>query len=220
MVGSFVAAAGGAFPAATGAGPCPTTPWYHRAMESATRNRLIVGGSVAVVTAMVAYHMFFSLTPPRHADHDHAMATLDAGGFLWIRAIDGARRNLVGRPGRVLVIHWFDPEGDVGTELEAAAAFAAATAADPRLEVILVGRAASHEALAGWAEEAGLPAGLVYVDEGGRTAELIGVRRYPETLIYDPAGRLAHQARGPAGWSEVEFRALLERAGAGLGEVG
>jgi len=33
--------------------------------------------------------MFFALTPPRHADHDHAIAKLDAGGFLWVEATDG-----------------------------------------------------------------------------------------------------------------------------------
>ena len=38
------------------------------------------------------------------------------------------------------------------------------------------------------------------------------MRRLPETLIYDPAGFLAHQARGPIGWSMSGVGAQIERS--------
>ena len=87
----------------------PGLKCYPPPMKAATRNRLILGVVLAVAGAILAYNMFFALTPPRHADHDHAIAKLDAGGFLWVEATDGKRRNLVGVPDKVLVLHWFDP---------------------------------------------------------------------------------------------------------------
>ncbi|MGD8441782.1 MAG: hypothetical protein PVG53_14720, partial [Holophagae bacterium] len=97
-------------------------------MDTKTRNRLLLGAALVIAGGVIAYNMFFSLTPPRHADHDHAIATLDAGGFLWIEAASGVRRNLVGVPGKVLVLHWFDPTSVNLTEQQRAAAFAATMA--------------------------------------------------------------------------------------------
>ena len=62
-------------------------------MRAAVRNRLIIGVVVVVAGAFIGYEMFFALTPPRHADHDHAIASLDAGGFLWLQEAAGGRRN-------------------------------------------------------------------------------------------------------------------------------
>lgn len=188
-------------------------------MRPAVRNRLIIGAVVAVAAAIIAVEMFYSTTPPRHADHDHAIATLDAGGFLRVVAPDGSRRNLVGRPEKVLVLHWFDPTAMDYSEQTRAARWAAAVADDPGVEVLFVAQAPSREGLDAWAESAGVPRELLYVDRDGRTGELFGVRRIPETLVYDPSGLLAFQARGATTWSTAGIGAHVGRAKAGVEEI-
>ena len=188
-------------------------------MNAATRNRLILGAALVIAGAVVAYNMFFSLTPPRHADHDHAIATLDAGGFLWIEGTDGSRRNLVGRPEKVLVLHWFDPEAlDLG-EQESAARFAAKVADDPMVDVLFIAQAPSWQGIESTAESLGIPTQQHYLDAEGRTGGLCGERRIPETLIFDPAGLLAFQAKGRAAWSGSSMMAQIERAKGGVEEI-
>jgi len=188
-------------------------------MSPAVRNRLIIGAAVAVAAAVIAIQMFYSTTPPRHADHDHAIATLDAGGFLRVVAPDGSRRNLVGRPEKVLVLHWFDPTAMDHSEQARAARWAASVAGDPGVEVLLIAQAPSREGLDVWAETAGVPGELLYLDPDGKTGELFGVRRLPETLVYDPSGLLAFQARGSTSWSAAGIGAQVERARAGVEEI-
>lgn len=188
-------------------------------METATRNRLIIAAAVVAASLYLGYHMFFSLTPPRHADHDHAMATLDAGGFLRLEAADGSLRNLVGRPGKVLILHWFRPDDPNRVESRKAAGFATTVASDPEVEVLLVASGSASATAAGLASELGLEAGRVYLDREGKVANLIGVRRFPETLIYDPAGLLAHQARGVNDWSRGTMQSLIATAKAGVEEI-
>jgi hypothetical protein len=180
---------------------------------------LILGAALLIAGAVVAYNMFFSLTPPRHADHDHAIAKLDAGGFLWIEAADGHRRNLVGVPEKVLVLHWFDPEGVDLSEQEAAARFAATVADDPMVDVAFIAQAPSWEGIEGVAQSVGIPKESLYLDLNAKTGDLCGVRRIPETLIFDPAGFLAFQAKGPTVWSGPSMRAQIERAKGGVDEV-
>jgi hypothetical protein len=188
-------------------------------MQTAARNRLIIGAAIVLAGAFLAYQMFFSMTPPRHADHDHAIATLDAGGFLWLDSADGPRRNMVGKPGKVLVLHWFDPTAASSTEETRAAAFTASIAEDPMVDVLFVAQAPSWDGIEEWAEAAGVPMSLVYLDEEGRTGELFGVRRLPETLIYDPTGLLAYQAKGPAVWTASSLGAQIQKAKAGVEEI-
>ena len=104
-------------------------------MKPATRNRLIIGAAIVAAGIFLAVQMYYSQTPARHADHDHAIAKIDAGGFLWIEARDGGRRNLVGRPEKVLVLHWFDPTAADASEQTAAARFAAGIADDPSVDL-------------------------------------------------------------------------------------
>jgi hypothetical protein len=188
-------------------------------MKAATRNRLILGAVLAVAGAILAYNMFFSLTPPRHADHDHAIAKLDAGGFLWVEAAGGARRNLVGIPGKVLVLHWFDPQTVDLSEQTAAAAFAAGFADDPMVDFLFIAQAPTWDGVKATATGAGIPENLLYLDENGRTGDLCGVRRIPETLVFDPAGFLAHQARGPVNWGSPSIMAQIKRAEGGVDEI-
>lgn len=188
-------------------------------MNVTTRNRLIIGAIFIVAAALIGVQMYYSQTPPRHADHDHAIAKLNAGGFLWIERFGGGRRNLVGRPGKVLVLHWFDPTAPSSAEQTQAARFAATAAADPMVELLFIAQAPSWEGLESWAGKARVPTSSLYLDAKGKTAALCGVRRLPETLIYDPEGLLAHQTRGPAGWSMSGVGAQIERAKGGVEEV-
>ncbi len=188
-------------------------------MRPAVRNRLIIGAAIVVAAAFLAIQMYYSQTPARHADHDHAIAKIDAGGFLWVEPFEGKRRNLVGRPEKVLVLHWFDPTAADHSEQTAAARFADTIADDPMVEILFIANAPSWEGIEGWAAEAGVPLNRIYLDRKGKTAALFGVRRLPETLIYDPAGLMAHQARGPMSWSGPRLAATIERAKAGVEEI-
>jgi hypothetical protein len=188
-------------------------------METKTRNRLILGAALIIAGAVVAYNMFFSLTPPRHADHDHAIAKLDAGGFLWIEAADGTRRNLVGVPEKVLILHWFNPEAASLAEQQQAAAFAATVANDPDVDVLFIAQAPSWDGVRENAGAVGIPETSLYLDVDSKTGALCGVRRQPETLVFDPAGFLAYQSKGPAPWTGGTMRAQIERAKAGVDEI-
>lgn len=183
-----------------------------------SRKQIVIFLVVAAAVAFAGMEMFFSLTPPRHADHDHAMASLDAGGFLRIRGLEGGQRNLVGKPGRVLVLHFFDPAAASGEQAQAAG-YADMTAGDPDVEVVFVARTDSKEALRAWGGSLGVDHGQIYLDPEGATSSLLGVRRWPETLVYDPRGLLVHQARGPAGWMSPEFQAQIARARSGVTEI-
>jgi len=188
-------------------------------METKTRNRLIIGVIVLVAALVIGYQMYYSQTPPRHADHDHAISKLNSGGFLWVEGSDGKRRNLVGRPDKVLVLHWFDPTAETSSEQAQAARFVQTAANDQDLDVLFIALAPSWEGLEGWASEVGIPRELLYLDAKGKTANLCGVRRLPETLIYDPAGFLAHQARGSINWTNSGIGAHIHRARAGVDEI-
>jgi hypothetical protein len=188
-------------------------------MNVATRNRLIIGAVFVAVGGVIGYQMYFSMTPARHADHDHAIASIDAGGFLRVDVFGGGRRNLVGRPGRVLVLHWFDPVSTDRLEQSRAARFSASVAEDPMIEVLFLAHAPTWEGLEEWAESAGLSMDQVYLDTNGRTGELFGVRRIPETLVYDPVGLLAFQAKGSADWVGPGLKAQIEKAKAGVEEI-
>jgi hypothetical protein len=193
---------------------------YHPPMmKPATRNRLIIGVVIVAAGLFIAVQMYYSQTPARHADHDHAIAKIDAGGFLWIEPREGKRRNLVGRPEKVLVLHWFDPTAASSAEQSAAARFAAGIADDRMVEVLLIANAPSWEGIETWAANADVPMSLLYLDADGKTGHLFGVRRLPETLIYDPAGLLAHQARGPMSWSGSRLAAQIEQFKSGVDEI-
>ncbi len=188
-------------------------------MKPAVRNRLILGAAAVVAATVLAYEMYYSQTPARHADHDHAIAKIDAGGFLWVENTDGERRNLVGRPEKVMLLHWFDPSAADFTEQRRAAAFAKQAADDPMVEVLFIADAPSWESLESWAEANGVSMEWLYLDRKGATGDLFGVRRLPETLFYDPFGLLAFQARGPMEWSPQRLRAQIETYKAGVEEI-
>ena len=188
-------------------------------LSSSGAKRAVFVAILLLVAGFIGVQMFYSLTPPRHADHDHAMASLDAGGFLRVEAPDGSRRNLVGRPGRVLVLHFFRPRAAAASEAGQAARFAATLAGDPDVEVLFVATADSWEDVESWALAAGIPAERLYLDASGKTGTLFGVRRWPETLIYDPEGLLVYQSKGPVDWGSAALLGEIRRAKAGVEEI-
>jgi len=188
-------------------------------MKPAVRNRLIIGAAVVAAATFLAFQMYFSQTPARHADHDHAIAKIDAGGFLWVEPAEGKRRNLVGRPEKVLVLHWFDPTATDFSEQTDAAQFAGGVADDPMVEILFIAESPSWEGIESWADAAGVPMDRVYLDHKGKTGLLFGVRRLPETLIYDPSGLLAHQAKGSMSWTDPRLAVTIEQFKSGVEEI-
>jgi hypothetical protein len=175
---------------------------------------------LVTAAAAIGWTMYRSLTPATHADHDHALENLDAGGFLRLERPEGSARNMVGRPGKVLVLHWFSLESDAATEkLPALVDYARNVRGDTGIEVILIATGAGWDAVHAFAEKLRLPRELLYLDRKLETGGLFGVRRIPETLIYDPRGRLAYQARGSDDWRSTELRDAIERFKLGVAEV-
>lgn len=174
-----------------------------------TKRILRVAAGLALV-AIVGWTYHRSLVPAIHPDHDHGLENLAGGGFLVVEPLEGGRRNLVGRPGRVLVLHWFElGSPSAPAELPGLVEYASSVAGDPGIEVVMVATNRARAAVKSWAEDHGVPARLLHVDPEGKTAMLIGVRRIPETLIYDAEGHLVHQARGPLDWTALQTRAAI-----------
>ena len=186
---------------------------------AAPSRRMVIGTMFVVLLAIVGWGYYHSLVPAIHQDHDHPLENLAAGGFLRVEAVEGRRRNLVGRPGRVLILHWFQPNSaTTASELPSLVDYSGSVADDPGIEVLLIATSGTRESVRDWARGHRIPTRPLYVDRNGETAQLIGVRRTPETLIYDPEGHLAHQARGPMDWTAPTLRQAIEGFKPGDGE--
>lgn len=183
------------------------------------RSRLI---SISIVLAMLVlggWTYYQRLVPAVHEDHDHALENIDGGGFLRVERAEGGTRNLVGRPGVVLILHWFELGNAAGmNELPALVDYMNSIATDRDIEVVMVAGGRKRKDVLEWARAHGVPTANLYVDPNHETSRLIGVRRIPETLIYDPEGRLAHQAQGPMNWSDPAVRSTVEHYKHGAGE--
>lgn len=180
--------------------------------------RIVVGVVILIAIAVLGWTYYQSLVPAIHPDHDHGLENIASGGFLRVDAVAGGQRNLVGRPGRVLILHWFELGSRAGgAELPMLVDYANSVAGDPGIEVVLVAVNQKRDAVRSWAGGHGVPIAQLYADPQGKTASLIGVRTIPETLIYDPEGHLVHQARGPMDWTSAETRAAIEGFKAGGG---
>jgi hypothetical protein len=181
--------------------------------------KVIVVAIVVSLAAVGGWTYFNSLVPAVHEDHDHALENIAGGGFLRVERVEGGSRNLVGRPNRVLILHWFElGSPSVIGELPALVDYASTVEADRGIEVVMVAIGKKRSEVLDWANAHGVPVRSLYVDPQSKTAQLIGVRQIPETLIYDPEGHLAHQARGPMNWSDPGVRAGIEAIKHGAGE--
>ena len=180
--------------------------------------RLVSIVVIVLLLAVGGYTYFHNLVPAVHPDHDHGLENIAGGGFLRVEHVEGRTRNLVGRPGRVLILHWFalgTPESVA--ELPSLVDYSQRVAGDRDIEVLLIATGKKRQDVLAWARAHSVPTEGLYVDRDAKTAALIGVRRNPETLIYDPEGHLAHQARGPMDWADPQIHAAVEGIKLGAG---
>lgn len=178
------------------------------------RRRLVTGGILIAAIALLGWTYVQSLVPAVHPDHDHGLENIAGGGFLRVEAVEGGKRNLVGRPGRVLVLHWFALGSEMTkAELPLLVDYAKSVAGDDGIEVVMIAVGTPRRQVLEWAHDHGVPTKGLYVDPERKVARLIGVHRTPETLIYGPEGRLAHQARGPIQWSDPDTRRAIAASG-------
>lgn len=172
------------------------------------KRRIVVGLVLVAGIAVIGWTYMQSLVPAIHPDHDHGLENIAGGGFLRVDALEGGRRNLVGKPDRVLVLHWFAPgTAASSSELPLLIDYKQSVAGDPDIEIVLIAVNRGADEVREWAGNHGVPTDNLYADPTGKTAQLIGVRRMPETLIYDPDGHLVHQARGPMAWNDPRLHA-------------
>lgn len=183
-----------------------------------SRRRLVLG--LVLLGAFAGFFLAFrtALVPATHADHDHGILNLDAGGFLEVETRDGKTRNLVGAPGRVLVVTFVDPADPAAAdELRGLFAFQEGRAGDDSAEVVVLVKAPSFAELDAWLSKNGLvppvPAALT-VDRDGETTLKFNNRRPLETMFFGPDGKLASQARGRLDWT-LEARQRVAAAAAG-----
>lgn len=181
--------------------------------------KVVVVAVIALLAAVGGWTYFSNLVPAIHQDHDHGLENIAGGGFLRVERVEGGSRNLVGKPNKVLVLHWFELGSPAAIgELPSLVDYANAVAADREIEIVMVAMGKKRADVLHWAKAHGMPLKNLYVDPESKTAQLIGVRRVPETFIYDPEGHLAHQARGPMDWSDANVRAGIEAIKHGAGE--
>lgn len=171
----------------------------------ATQRRAVFGVAIAAAALAGAWAYYHSLSPATHPDHDHGILNIDAGGLLTVEGRDGKSRNLVGRPGKVLVVHFFSlKEPEAVGELKGLFAYQLRMQRDAGVEFVVVARDGGFRELDSMLAGAGVvppfPSTL-YVDTSGDTSTKFNVRnRKIETMFFNPVGKLASQARGRLDW--------------------
>lgn len=171
---------------------------------SRRRTVLLVAG--ACVAAAMSYVYWLSLTPATHPDHDHGILNLDAGGRLIVETRAGRTRNLVGRPGHVLVLHFFSTTAP-GASDELAGIFLEQEALkdDKGVEFVLIAHDKDFATLDAWLKEKNLvppfPQTLV-IDSSGDATTKLNSKRPNETMFFGADGKLTSQARGSLSWPD------------------
>jgi hypothetical protein len=181
-----------------------------------TQRRLVLGGLIAAAVVGAASAYYFSLVPATHADHDHGILNLDAGGRLLVTARSGKTRNLVGAPGRVLVIHFFSAAAPgAAEELSGLFAFERAT---KDTEFVLIAKEPDFRTLDSWLAQNRLeppdPDALV-LDPDGETTRKLNCKRPLETMFFGADGKLSSQSRGVCDWGGGDAEARVARAKSG-----
>jgi len=171
-----------------------------------SRRRTFLFGAIVAFAAAFAWAYWLSLVPATHADHDHGMLNLDGGGHLNVRTRDGKTRNLVGRPGKTLVIHFFSTSAE-GAAPELAGIFRTQEEmkADPGVEFVLIAHDRDFQTLDAWLKEKGLAAPrpeTIVLDPDGDVTSKINSKRPLETMFFTAEGKLSSQARGRLEWPD------------------
>ena len=176
--------------------------------------------AVVLIGAFVGFFFAFrsALVPATHADHDHGLLSLDAGGHLDVKTRDGRGRNLVGAPGKVLVVQFVDPDDAAApAELGELFAFQNSWKGDAGTEIVVLVKTDSFASLDAWLARSGLvppvPASLM-VDPEGETTRKFNCKRPLDTMFFGPDGKLASQARGRLDWT-LDARRRIAEAGSG-----
>lgn len=182
-----------------------------------SKRRLVFAAVFAGAFAGFFFAFRSALVPATHADHDHGILNLDAGGYLDVGTRDGKSRNLVGAPGKVLVVQFLDPEdGAAAAELRELFAYQEAWKREATSEIVVVVKTATFAALDAWLAANGLvppvPASLT-IDPDGETTQKFNSKRPLETMFFGPDGKLASQARGRLDWSRDARPRIVEAAG-------
>jgi len=182
-----------------------------------TQRRFALGGGFAAAALLFLFAWRASLVPATHPDHDHGILNLDAGGRLMVEKRDASERNLVGRPGKVMVVHFFAPTAPGAVE-ELGALFAAQERlkADRGIDWVLIARARDFASLDSWlAENKVVPPApdSLYLDPKGETTQKLNCKRPLDTMFFNADGKLASQTRGPADWTAGAIARINEARG-------
>lgn len=182
-----------------------------------SRRRAFLFGALALFAAGFAYAYWLSLVPATHPDHDHGILNLDAGGRLNVTTREGKTRNLVGRPGKALVIHFFSTSAPgAAEELAGIFRFQEELKADPGVEFVLIAQDRDFATLDAWLKQKGLaapaPATLV-LDPSGDTTQKLNCKRPLETMFFTAEGKLSSQARGALEWPDGAVAHLARARG-------
>jgi hypothetical protein len=171
---------------------------------SRRRNALLIAIALFGITFALAY--WRSLVPATHADHDHGMLNLDGGGHLNVLTRDGKMRNLVGRPGKALVIHFFSTSAEgAATELGGIFRTQEEMKADAGVEFVLIAHDRDFQTIDAWLKEKGLTAPrpeTIVLDPDGDVTSKINSKRPLETMFFTAEGKLSSQARGRLEWPD------------------
>lgn len=183
----------------------------------AAQRRSVIGVALLGAAALMGYAYYLSLTPATHPDHDHGILNLDAGGRLVVETRDGKGRNLVGKPGHVLVLHFFSTTApEAASELRSLFAFQERTKSDASAELVLIAKDPDFVNLDAWLSQNGLvppvPSSLVLDPTGDATTKL-NSKRPVETMFFTPEGKLASQAHGRLDWELSAAARIREAAG-------
>jgi hypothetical protein len=183
------------------------------------QRRTVLGLALVAAGALAAYAYYFALVPASHPDHDHGILNLDAGGRLMVETRGGKPRNLVGRPGHVLIVHFFSTAApDAAEELRGLFRFQGNVAADGRVEFVLIAEDRDFPTVDGWLAKNGLqppsPDEIV-VDADGDTTRKLNSKRPIETMFFNAEGKLSSQARGRLDWLGAAPGHLSQAMGGG-----
>ena len=182
-----------------------------------SRRRVFLFGALTLFAAGFAWAYWLSLVPATHPDHDHGILNLDAGGRLNVTTREGKTRNLVGRPGKALVLHFFLTSAPgAAEELAGIFRLQEELKADPGVEFVLIAQDRDFATLDAWLKQKGLvaPAPATFVlDPTGDATQKLNSKRPLETMFFTAEGKLSSQARGALEWPDAAMGHLARARG-------
>jgi hypothetical protein len=166
----------------------------------ASERRTYIGIALLVAALGMAYAYYASLVPASHPDHDHGILNMDAGGHILVTTRDGKTWNLVGKPGKVRVVHFFSTSAPEAADEESRIlAVQKSLEGDKGVEFVLIAQDADFRTVDAWLAKNNLvppvPASIT-LDPTGDTTQKMNSKRPLETMVFTPEGKLSAQTRG------------------------